>query len=73
MKELPPVVTYPRDAVVETAHVAAALHVSEEIVGKMDLPCFYAGKKPRYVWGQLLDLFAERATPDAAKGLRRAS
>lgn len=73
MSDLRPIVTYPRDAVVDTSHVAAALHVSEEVVGKMDLPCFYAGKKPRYLWGQLLDVFAERANPDAAKALKKAS
>lgn len=61
--ELRPIVTYPRDAVLETAHVSAALGVSEEIVGKMDLPCFYAGKRPRYIWGQVLDFLAERAKP----------
>lgn len=64
-------ITYPREAIVEPSHVAAALGVSEEIVGKMDLPTFYAGRKPRYVWGQVLDVLAQRANPDAAKGLRK--
>jgi hypothetical protein len=58
---LPAVITFPRDAIVETVHVSAALRVSDEIVGKMDLPCFYAGKRPRFVWGQVLDTLAERA------------
>lgn len=61
--DLRPILTFPRDAIVETSHVSAALGVSEEIVGKMDLPCFYAGKKPRYLWGQVLDVLAERALP----------
>lgn len=59
--ELPPVITYPRDAILEARHVAAALGVSDEIVAKMDLPCFYAGKRARFVWGQVLDTLAERA------------
>lgn len=63
--ELRPVVTYPRDAILETAHVAAALGVSTDTVGRMDLPCFYAGNKPRYVWGQVLDFLTARANPDA--------
>ncbi len=63
--ELRPIVTYPRDAVVELSHVAAALGVSEEIVAKMDLPVFYAGKRPRFLWGQLLDEFTKRASPNA--------
>jgi hypothetical protein len=63
--ELPPVITYPRDAIVQAAHVAAALGVSEEIVAKMDLPTFCAGKRARFVWGQVLDVLAQRANPDA--------
>lgn len=72
-RELRPVITYPRDAILELAHVAKALGVSEEIAHKMDLPCFYAGRKPRFLWGQVLDVLAERASPDAAKGLRRSA
>lgn len=55
------VTTYPRDAILSTAHVAKALGVSEEIVAKMDLPCFAAGKRLRFVWGQVLDALMERA------------
>jgi hypothetical protein len=58
-----PVITYPRDAILETADVCVALRVSQEIVDKMDLPCFYAGKRPRYLWGMVLDALAERARP----------
>ena len=60
-----PIVTYPRDAIVETAHVCAALGVTDETVAKMDLPCFYAGNRARYVWGQVLDELTARANPDA--------
>ena len=63
--ELRPVVTYPRDAIVEASHVAAAIGVTVEMVGKLDLPCFYAGRKARYVWGQVLDVLAQRASPNA--------
>jgi hypothetical protein len=66
--ELPassPIITYPRDAILESVDVCAALRVSQEIVDKMDLPCFYAGRRPRYIWGMVLDALAERAKPAA--------
>jgi hypothetical protein len=63
--ELRPIVTFPRDAIVETAHVAAAIGVSRDVVGTMDLPCFYPGAYPRYVWGQVLDELVARANSDA--------
>lgn len=63
--ELPTVITYPRDAVVDPAHVAVALHTTVGAVEKLDLPCFYVGKKQRYIWGQVLDTLAQRANPDA--------
>lgn len=66
--ELPPVITYPRDAVLERAHIAAAFHVSEEIVDRMDLPQFGAGQRPRFLWGQVLDVLAERALGKAGPG-----
>jgi hypothetical protein len=78
---LNPVVTYPRDAIVTRAHIARALGLSESTVEKMDLPLFAAGRESRYLWGQVLDVLAERALPtarsserDAAtKSIRRAS
>jgi hypothetical protein len=55
-------ITYPRDAVVTIDEVAAALRVSVRTVERMDLPTVYCGRKTRrYVWGQLLDAFVERA------------
>jgi hypothetical protein len=63
--ELRPVVTFPRDAIVETAHIAAAIGVSRDVVGTMDLPCFYPGAYPRFVWGQVLDELTARANSDA--------
>jgi hypothetical protein len=63
--DLRPVVTFPRDAILETVHVAAALGVCEELVRRMDLPCFYIGTRVRYVWGQVHDELTRRANPDA--------
>lgn len=68
-RELRPVITFPRDAVVETAHVAAALNVGDDKVGQLDLPCFYPGAYPRFIWGQVLDELAQRANKDAAAEL----
>jgi hypothetical protein len=59
--DLPPVLTFPRDAVLLNVHLAAAFHTSEESVQKMDLPCTYIGTRPRYVWGQVIDTLTERA------------
>jgi hypothetical protein len=61
--ELRPVITYPPDAILSTAHVAAALGCGTRTVERMDLPYFRAGKFRRYVWGQLLDRF-ERMTDE---------
>jgi hypothetical protein len=60
---LPDVITYPRDAIVGRKHVAAALHVGERTVDGMHLPLFSASREPRYLWGQVLDVLAERALP----------
>jgi hypothetical protein len=55
-------IVYPRDAVVTIHEVAAALRVSVRTVERMDLPTVYCGRKTRrYMWGQLLDVLAERA------------
>lgn len=65
---LPPVITYPRDAVLEKKHLCAAFNCSDEILDRMDLPCVAAGAKPRYLWGQVLDVLAERALPTVGPG-----
>lgn len=62
--KMTPVVTYDRDAVLETVHVAAALRVHRDRVAGLDLPCFYVGARPRFLWGQLLDFWAKQALPD---------
>lgn len=64
-RELRPVVTYERDAVLDPGHLVAALGVSEEIIAKMDLPCFPAGERVKYLWGQVVDELARRADPTA--------
>ena len=63
---LRPIITYPRDAVLEKEHVAAALGVGVRLVMKMDLPCFYPSIRPRYLWGQVLDHLAKKAKENAA-------
>ena len=59
---IPVPVTYPRDAVVTVEQVAAALQVSVKTVQRMDLPMIPVSRRTvRYLWGQVLDLLAERA------------
>lgn len=67
---LPPVVTYERDAVLTKKHLAAALHVGQDTIDKMDLPSFGAGERERFIWGQVIDCLAERALPAAGPGAR---
>lgn len=59
-------VTFPRDTVLTLSQLAAALQVEERTAQGMDLPYFYAGKRQRFIYGQCLDVLAQRAT-----GLRR--
>lgn len=61
-KPVRPVVSYPREAVVDYAQAAAGLGVSEALAKKMDLPTVYiAPRVQRLVWGQVLDVLMERA------------
>lgn len=55
-------VAFPREAIVTLAQLAAALQVSERIAQGMDLPYFMAGKRQRWIMGQVLDVLAQRAT-----------
>lgn len=64
-RELRAVITYPRDAVLDAGHLVVAFGVSEEIIASMDLPCTYAGARPKYVWGQVVDELQRRAHADA--------
>lgn len=41
--------------------LAAALKTSRRKAEKMDLPYFMLGKRQRFIWGQVLDVLAERA------------
>lgn len=70
-EELPAVVTYPRDAILEVAHVARALNTTPEKVRAMDLPHFGVGRRERFIWGQVLDVLAERAMPVDKSKIRR--
>lgn len=65
--ELRPVVVYQRDAVLEASHVAAALGVGVKTVERMDLPYFLAGARQRFIWGQVLDVLAQRANPNTLR------
>jgi len=62
MDRTPEPVTFPREAVLTIQEVAAALRVSVRTVERSDLPTVYLGGRPRrFVWGQVLDVLAERA------------
>lgn len=64
------VVTYPRDAVLTIEQVALGLQLPVSRVEKMDLPTAYCGKRHRrYLWGQVLDAIAERASQPARPAL----
>lgn len=58
MKETP---TITRETVLTVDELAKALKVNRRIAERMDLPFFMAGKRQRFVWGQVLDVLAERA------------
>lgn len=58
---------YPRDAVLTKAQLAGALQCSERQVERMSLPTAYLGtQSPRWIWGQVLDTLAERASKGVA-------
>jgi hypothetical protein len=53
---LRPVVSYPREAIVDARQLGAALGVSQYTVERMDLPFFLAGKRVRYdAWRPVTD------------------
>lgn len=55
-------VVYSRDAVVDIEQLAAGLGVSVRTAERMDLPSFIVGARSRrWLWGQVLDVLAERA------------
>jgi hypothetical protein len=54
-------VVYDRHAVLTTEQVALALEVCVRSVVRADLPTFYVGSMPRYLWGKVLDTIAERS------------
>jgi hypothetical protein len=56
------VVSFPRDTVLTEEQLRVALGgLSEEKIRKADLPTVYFGRDRRYIWGQVLDVLAERA------------
>lgn len=71
-KDLAPIVTYPRDAVVRIQHVQAALgNISREKVEALDLPCVWSGRDQLFPWGLCLDELNRRAMKDQPTPLRR--
>jgi hypothetical protein len=63
---LAPVVTFPRDAVLDKEHLALAFRVGVGAVKKMDLPCIWIGIQQKYIYGQVLDHIAKKAMENAA-------
>jgi hypothetical protein len=53
--------TLTRDSVLTLDELARALKSSRRSVEKMDLPFFMLGKRQRFIYGQVLDVLAERA------------
>lgn len=68
-----PVVAYPREAVLDKHQLAAGLGVSLEIVMRENFPFTMVGRRERFVWGQILDILAERALPTATESDRVAA
>lgn len=53
---LRPVIVFPREAVLEIEHVAAAFGISKRMAERRRFKCFYLGTKTRrFLWGQVLD------------------
>ena len=54
----------------DAAQLGAALGVSAATVERMDLPFFRAGNRVRYLYGQVLDVLADRAAHMGAPAAR---
>lgn len=63
--ELRPVVTFPRDAVLDEEHLMAALGESEDKIVELNLPHFRMGRSRKFIWGQVIDELEERARKHA--------
>lgn len=61
LDQKPGPIAYPRDCIITLRQLASALQVEERTAQSMDLPYFYAGKRQRFIWSQVLDTLAERA------------
>ena len=57
----PEPVVFDRNAILTAEQVALALQVSVSSVERADLPTFYVGRLPRFLWGKVLDVIAERS------------
>ena len=55
-----------RDEILKPEELEMALKdISDEKIKKADLPTVWFGRDRRYIWGQVLDFLAERASGDA--------
>lgn len=58
----PRLTIFSRDAILDVRQLAAGLQISVRVAEKMDLPTVYIGPRlKRFIWGQVLDVLAERA------------
>lgn len=59
---LRPVIVFPREAVLEIEHVAAAFGVGKRSAERYRFKCFYLGSKTRrFLWGDILDECSKRS------------
>lgn len=59
---LRPVIVFPREAVLEIGHVAAAFGVGKRSAERYHFKCFYLGSKTRrFLWGDILDECSRRS------------
>lgn len=59
---LRPIVVYPREAVLEIEHVAAAFGIGERSAERQHFRCFYLGTRTRrFLWGEILDQCARKS------------
>jgi hypothetical protein len=59
---LRPIVVFPREAVLEIEHVAAAFGIAKRHAERQHFPCFYLGTRTRrFLWGQVLDHCAKKS------------
>lgn len=62
VRGLRPVIAFPREAVLQIEHVAAAFGISKRTAERRHFKCFYLGTRTRrFIWGEILDECAKRS------------